>query len=89
METNNAIETASPQYTRTAKVLHWLIALLIIGLFAFGQYMSDLSMSPRKLQLYSWHKWAGITVFLLVLIRLAWRLLHPYRCRSRSGSPHI
>ena len=76
MDTLNSIETAAPQYTSTAKVLHWLIALMIIGLFALGQYMSDLSMSPSKLQLYSWHKWAGVTVFLLVLIRLGWRLLH-------------
>ena len=71
------IETSSrQQYTGIAKVLHWLIALLIIGLFMLGQYMSDLSMSPRKLQLYSWHKWFGVTVFLLVLIRLGWRLTH-------------
>lgn len=76
MDTLNSIETAAPQYTSTAKVLHWLIALMIIGLFALGQYMNDLSMSPSKLQLYSWHKWAGVTVFLLVLIRLGWRLLH-------------
>ena len=76
MDTLNSIESAAPQYTSTAKVLHWLIALMIIGLFALGQYMSDLSMSPSKLQLYSWHKWAGVTVFLLVLIRLGWRLLH-------------
>jgi len=68
--------TRPQQYTGTAKVLHWLVALLIIGLFALGQYMSDLSMSPRKLQLYSWHKWFGVTVFLLVLIRLGWRLTH-------------
>lgn len=68
--------TRPQQYTGTAKVLHWLVALLIIGLFALGQYMSDLSMSPRKLQLYSWHKWFGVTVFLLVLIRLSWRLTH-------------
>jgi len=68
--------TRPQQYTGTAKVLHWLIALLIIGLFTLGQYMSDLSMSPRKLQLYSWHKWFGVTVFLLVLIRLGWRLTH-------------
>lgn len=76
----NSIDSAAvaiPQhYTDTAKVLHWLIALLIIGLFTLGQYMSDLSMSPRKLQLYSWHKWFGVTVFLLVLIRLGWRLTH-------------
>lgn len=66
----------SAQYTGTAKVLHWLMALLIIGLFALGQYMSDLSMSPRKLQLYSWHKWVGVTVFFLLLVRIGWRITH-------------
>ena len=77
MNSADSNEVAKPQqYTGTAKVLHWLVALLIIGLFALGQYMSDLSMSPRKLQLYSWHKWFGVTVFLLVLIRLGWRLTH-------------
>ncbi|MFZ1829118.1 MAG: cytochrome b [Candidatus Competibacteraceae bacterium] len=63
-------------YTRTAKTLHWLMALLLIGLLALGFYMQDLPLSPQKLQLYSWHKWAGVTVFLLVLFRLAWRVTH-------------
>jgi len=67
---------AVAQYTGTAKVLHWLMALLIIGLFALGQYMSDLSMSPRKLLLYSWHKWVGVTVFFLLLVRIGWRVTH-------------
>ncbi|MDO9599975.1 MAG: cytochrome b [Azoarcus sp.] len=64
-------------YTRTAIALHWLIALCLIGSFALGTYMTDLSLSPRKLELYSWHKWAGVSIFLLVLIRLGWRLGHP------------
>jgi cytochrome b561 len=38
--------------------------------------MSDLSMSPRKLQLYSWHKWVGVTVFFLLLVRVGWRITH-------------
>ncbi len=63
-------------YTRTAISLHWLIALAIIATFALGVYMQDLPLSPDKLRLYSWHKWAGVTIFLLVLIRLAWRLGH-------------
>jgi cytochrome b561 len=67
---------AMAQYTGTAKALHWLMALLIIGLFALGQYMSDLSMSPRKLLLYSWHKWVGVTVFFLLLVRIGWRVTH-------------
>jgi cytochrome b561 len=63
-------------YTRTAKGLHWLIALLMLGLLGLGFYMHDLPLSPEKLQLYAWHKWAGVTVFLLVILRLAWRVTH-------------
>ena len=64
------------RYTRTAIALHWLMALLLIGLFCVGLYMSDLPLSPQKLKIYSWHKWAGVTAFLLVLLRLAWRVGH-------------
>jgi cytochrome b561 len=63
-------------YTATAKSLHWFIALMLFGMFALGFYMVDLPLSPQKLQIYSWHKWAGITIFMLVLFRLAWRLTH-------------
>jgi len=67
---------ASTHYTRTAKSLHWLMALMMFGLLGLGFYMSDLPLSPEKLKLYSWHKWAGVTVFLLTLARLAWRATH-------------
>jgi cytochrome b561 len=63
-------------YTRTAKALHWLMAALLFGLLALGFYMHDLPLSPDKLKLYSWHKWAGITAFLLVAFRLFWRFIH-------------
>ncbi|MBL8474320.1 MAG: cytochrome b [Rhodocyclaceae bacterium] len=64
------------RYTRTAILLHWLIALTMLGLLGVGLYMTDLKLSPAKLKLYSWHKWAGVTVFALALLRLAWRALH-------------
>lgn len=64
------------RYTSTAKTLHWLMAILLFGLLALGFYMHDLPVSPQKLQLYAWHKWAGVTAFLLVLLRLAWRVTH-------------
>ena len=63
-------------YTTTAKGLHWLMALMVFGLLALGFYMSDLPLSPEKLQFYSWHKWAGVTLFALVWLRLLWRLTH-------------
>ena len=64
------------RYTSTAIALHWLIGLMILTSFAVGFYMSGLKFSPEKLKLYNWHKWAGITIFMLVLIRCLWRLTH-------------
>ena len=63
-------------YTATAKLLHWLMAALLFGLLALGFYMHDLPLSPTKLQIYSWHKWAGVTAFLLLAFRLLWRVTH-------------
>jgi cytochrome b561 len=64
------------RYGGVAIGLHWLIAIAIIGSFSLGLYMSDLPLSPQKLKFYSWHKWAGVTIFLFVLVRLVWRLSH-------------
>ena len=74
-------------YTPVAKGLHWLMAVLILGLLALGIYMHELPLSPQKLQLYSWHKWAGITVFVLVWLRLAWRVTHRPPPLSATLSP--
>jgi cytochrome b561 len=65
------------RYTTTAIALHWLIAVLIVGGFALGLSMVGLPLSRQKLQWYAWHKWIGITVFLLSCGRLAWRWYHP------------
>ena len=67
----------SETYTRTAKTLHWLTAVLVITLFGLGWTMVPLPLSPEKLQLYGWHKWIGVTVFTLTALRLLWRLRHP------------
>lgn len=64
------------RYTGTAIGLHWVAAFLILGNVAFGLYMVDLPLSPSKLRYYSWHKWVGVTVFLLSAARLLWRLSH-------------
>ena len=67
---------SAARYTRTAVALHWLIALLIFGAFPLGLYMADLTLSPFKLRLYSYHKWIGISVLLLAVLRLLWRAMH-------------
>ena len=68
--------SAARHYSIPAIALHWLSALLIFAAFPLGLYMVDLPLSPAKLTLYSYHKWLGVTVFLLVAMRLAWRATH-------------
>lgn len=63
-------------YTRTAISLHWLIAALVFAGWGLGWFMTDLPASPDKLRYYSWHKWLGVTVFLLALVRALWRATH-------------
>ncbi len=70
------MDTSLPRYTGVAITLHWLIAAAILCTFLLAQYMTGLQLSPVKLRLYSYHKWIGVTIFLLVLIRLAWRVSH-------------
>lgn len=64
------------RYTLTAIRLHWLIALLIFIAFPLGVYMHELPLSPDKLRLYSYHKWIGVTIFMLAVIRFYWRATH-------------
>ena len=69
--------SSATRYTAPAIGLHWLLALMLIGSFSLGVYMADLPFSPTRLKLYNWHKWAGVTILVLSLVRLAWRLGHP------------
>jgi len=57
-----------------ARILHWTIAVLIIGLVVVGLLMQEMPNSLTKLKVYAWHKSFGLTVLALVLIRLGWRL---------------
>jgi cytochrome b561 len=65
------------RYRASAQLLHWLTALLLPGSFALGFYMVGLDVSPDKLRLYAYHKWIGVTVFAVALLRLGWRLWSP------------
>jgi cytochrome b561 len=67
----------SARYTSVAVVLHWLLALGILSLLMIGLAMTQLSVTPlMQFSLYQLHKSVGITVLLLVVLRLIWRLLY-------------
>ena len=71
-----SIPKSDARHTPVAMGLHWLLAAALLAMLAVGLYMTSLPFSPARLQLYNWHKWAGITVLVLSVLRLLWRLTH-------------
>lgn len=62
-------------YGITAILLHWIMAVLVVGLFFLGEYMVDLDYYDRWYQLAPWwHKSIGLFVFVLLAFRLGHRL---------------
>jgi cytochrome b561 len=64
-------------YHPVAKILHWLTALLVLGLLAVGLWMVGLPFGMPKLLAFAWHKWIGLCVLVLAVLRLAWRRHSP------------
>ncbi|PZP62532.1 MAG: cytochrome b [Pseudoxanthomonas spadix] len=57
-----------------SQTLHWLILLLLLVLCVVGLTLDDLPRTPKYFWVYTAHKSLGITVLVLVALRLAWRL---------------
>ncbi|MBS0213889.1 MAG: cytochrome b [Proteobacteria bacterium] len=58
------------------RFLHWLLALLIVGMGLVGLFMTQMDPSMAKLKVYALHKSCGIAVLVLVALRLLWRVAH-------------
>jgi cytochrome b561 len=58
------------QLSHATVVLHWLVALAVIAMLALGIYMAE----TETRSLYPLHKSFGVLVFLLVIVRVAWRM---------------
>jgi cytochrome b561 len=59
-----------------SKGFHWLIVLLIINQWLIAERADELK-GLAKLQALAWHKSLGMTVLMLAVLRLAWRLMNP------------
>ena len=66
----------SNRYGKVSRMLHWTIAILFISLIPMGIFAS---MIPEDTEYrnayYVVHKTIGVTVFLLVIVRLIWNRL--------------
>jgi len=70
-----ALRNTPEQFGALSKLLHWLIAVLIIGLIALGWYMVDLTYYDRwyntSLEL---HKALGMLALVLAVTKITWTL---------------
>ena len=65
------------RYDRTAIVLHWVIAIAIFGQVLFGWYLDEIPRgTPARSVYVNLHKSTGLTLGLLILVRVYWRLTH-------------
>lgn len=72
----NPMPRPPERYDNVAIAFHWLLALMLAVSFSVGVYMADLPFSIQRVKLFNWHKWAGMTILGLTILRLLWRLSH-------------
>jgi cytochrome b561 len=68
--------TISPRYDRVAVVLHWLMAICIIAMLILGFFWEDIANRDLKIAAINFHKSLGLTLLVLTIFRLYWRLKH-------------
>jgi cytochrome b561 len=66
------------RYGRVSMLLHWLIGIALLGQIAFGFLLDEIAPrnTPARTGVINLHKSFGIVLGLLIVARLAWRLLH-------------
>ncbi len=72
------MDGATPtRYTKTAILLHWATAALVIALIGLGWFMVEIPKGPGRSYYFGLHKSLGLTVLLVSVLRLVWRLRYP------------
>ncbi|HVR81771.1 MAG TPA: cytochrome b [Luteimonas sp.] len=69
MSLKNSVE----RWGHVSQLLHWLIVVLIVVMAYLGLTMTDLANSPHKIRVYDLHKSIGLSILVLVSLRLLWR----------------
>lgn len=70
--------TGPSRYAATAIFLHWLIVFFVFAQLVLGWWMIDIPKSPPgpRAWWFNLHKSIGLTIGVLMLARLGWRLSH-------------
>lgn len=76
-------------YNWLARQLHWFMAALILFIFLLGLTMTALPLSETRLEMITWHKWAGMTILALAFVRLLWRMATPHPSLTNPAIPPL
>ncbi|UFN48938.1 cytochrome b/b6 domain-containing protein [Roseomonas sp. OT10] len=68
---------AAPRYSGVAQLLHWVSTAVLFLLLPFVWVAENFPEGPVRVFWYLLHESCGISLFLLVVARIAWRLSHP------------
>lgn len=62
-------------YGSVSKTLHWLIFFLILFMLIYGYFLDTIPKDYQGIA-YNIHKLTGVTILLLVVIRLIWKFVN-------------
>ncbi|HTT83594.1 MAG TPA: cytochrome b [Rhizomicrobium sp.] len=79
------------RYGSVAMTLHWLIAVAIIVNLGLGLYMANIltDQDPSRFPIIQFHKSLGLTILVLSVLRLAWRLVNPVPPLPQTMGPGL
>lgn len=69
-----------------SRLLHWLIAALVLAMFVSGVLMKQMGEGPLVDGLYTFHKTAGASILALVLLRIGYRAFAQLTGRWSGGA---
>ncbi len=73
-------------FPRVSLVLHWLVAVMVLAMFTSGVLMKQIGEGAVADELYTFHKTTGVSILMLVVVRLAYRLVAHLAGRWSAGA---
>jgi cytochrome b561 len=77
---------AISKYDPFARLLHWLIVLLLIAQYVVAWTMPGIHRGTKPVGLIVWHLELGVAIVAVMVVRLAWRFMRP-EPEAADGSP--
>jgi cytochrome b561 len=71
------MDSGAGRYTLTAIVVHWVLAVALLGQILFGWYLTTIERGgPQRSGFVNLHKSIGIVLGMLIVFRVIWRYTH-------------